>query len=192
MISALDPKTALVLIDLQNGITQGALLTPLDALLANVTRLIDVFRNAGQPIVFVTVDPTRDTAAKHLRRESKMPLPDPMPEGWTDLVPQLHPAPEDIRICKQGWNAFYNTKLDELLKEKGVTGIVLGGVSTSIGVEGTARAAAERGYNIAFATDAMTDRDAKAQEHSQRTIFPRIGEVGDTAQVVGLLASEAS
>jgi len=47
--------------------------------------------------------------------------------------------------------------LNDELKKRNVTGIVIAGISTSIGVEGTARAASILGYNISFATDAMTD-----------------------------------
>ena len=70
------------------------------------------------------------------------------------------------------------------MQQAGVTGIVLSGISTSIGVEATARAASERAYNITFAMDAMTDMFAEAHEHSLKYIFPRIGETGNTQQVI--------
>jgi nicotinamidase-related amidase len=66
---------------------------------------------------------------------------------------------------------------------------VLAGISTSIGVEGTARAASELGYNISFALDAMTDRVKEAHERSIQFIFPRIGETGTTADIVAMLAN---
>ncbi|MGI4805729.1 MAG: isochorismatase family protein, partial [Janthinobacterium lividum] len=78
----------------------------------------------------------------------------------------------------------YRTVLDEELKKRNITQIVLAGVATSIGIEGTARAANERGYNIAFAQDAMTDRIAEAHENSLKYIFPRIGEIGDTMEII--------
>ena len=68
-----------------------------------------------------------------------------------------------------------------------VTNIVLAGVSTSIGVEGTARAASELGYNITLATDAMTDRNESAHHHSIQNIFPRLGETGTTKEIVEIL-----
>ena len=66
---------------------------------------------------------------------------------------------------------------------------MIAGISTSIGVEGTARGASERGYNIAFAKDAMTDMFAEAHERSLKYIFPRIGEIDDTDKIIEKLLS---
>ena len=66
---------------------------------------------------------------------------------------------------------------------------MLAGVSTSIGVESTARAAFERGYNIAFAQDAMSDLVPSAQENSLKVIFPRIGEIDSTANIIKVLTA---
>ena len=96
--------------------------------------------------------------------------------------------PDDIFITQKCWGAFYETALDEELKKRNVSGIVLAGISTSIGVEGTARQASERGYNIAFARDAMTDMVATAHENSLKYIFPRMGEVDDTDKIVAKLS----
>ena len=68
-----------------------------------------------------------------------------------------------------------------------MTQIVLGGVATSLGVESTARAAHEHGYNLAFAVDAMTDINADAHAHSLSWVFPLIGELGTTDEILKLL-----
>jgi nicotinamidase-related amidase len=67
---------------------------------------------------------------------------------------------------------------------------MLGGVASSIGVEGTARGASELGYNISFAIDAMADIHQSAHDHSVQHIFPRMGEVGTTADILKELAKE--
>jgi nicotinamidase-related amidase len=87
-------------------------------------------------------------------------------------------------VTKKTWNAFCDTALDQELKKLGVTHIVLCGIATSIGVEGTARAAYEKGYNLTFAEDAMTDMLASAHDNSFTAIFPRIGEVGTTEAII--------
>jgi nicotinamidase-related amidase len=56
-------------------------------------------------------------------------------------------------------------------------------------VEGTARAASELGYNITFATDAMTDREEEAHQRSIKYIFPRMGETGTTKEIINILQS---
>ena len=188
MVTALDPNTALVLIDLQNGILQMPVIGSTGAVVANAVKLIAAFRQAARPIVLVTLDPT-NVLAQNRRSDATGPARSfiPTPE-WLALVPEIEPAPEDIRITKQTWGAFYNTALDEELKARGITGLVLAGVSTSIGVESTARAAYERGYNLTFAQDAMTDMVASAQENSLQVIFPRIGEIDTTDSIIKVLA----
>ncbi len=61
---------------------------------------------------------------------------------------------------------------------------MLTGVSTSAGVESTARSAHEHGYNVTLAVDAMTDTNAEAHENSVQRIFPRLGETGTTAEIL--------
>ena len=91
-------------------------------------------------------------------------------------------------ILKHQWGAFYGTDLELQLRRRGVTDIVLCGVATSIGVESTARDAYELGLNLTFASDAMTDRDSGAHDRALEVIFPRIGEIGTTAEILELLA----
>lgn len=186
MVTALDKNTALVLIDLQLGIVQLPVATPINEVLANAAKLVAAFRKAGLPVVIVNVNPSA-SAVKELRKDASQPARTVFSEEWLKIVPEIITEPGDIFITKHTWGAFYETALDEELKKKNITGIVLAGVSTSIGVEGTARGASERGYNIAFAKDAMTDLFAEAQERSLKYIFPRIGEIDDTDKIIELL-----
>ena len=65
--------------------------------------------------------------------------------------------------------------------------IILCGISTSIGVESTARDAFERGYNQVFVEDAMAARDAAEHAHTVATLFPRIGRVRSTEEVLAAI-----
>ncbi|WP_223653557.1 isochorismatase family protein [Hymenobacter psoromatis] len=184
MVTALDKNTALVLIDLQRAIVQMPVVDPISGVLTNAGQLLAAFRRAGLPVVLVTVDPAN---RPDLRNDAQRPSRTVFPPEALALTPEIEPVPDDIRITKHSWGAFYDTGLEEALRQRGVTGIVLAGVSTSIGVESTARAANERGYNLTFAQDAMTDMVASAQENSLRVIFPRIGEVDTTANIIRVL-----
>ncbi|EHQ27294.1 isochorismatase family protein [Mucilaginibacter paludis] len=186
MITALDKNTALVLIDLQNGIVQLPLAHPVSDVLANASKLVEAFRKAGLPIVIVNVNPAGAAWTK-ARKDSNPTAGAAFKEDWLDIAAEINTQPGDIFITKHTWSAFYETQIDEKLKEKGVTGIVLAGISTSIGVEGTARDASERGYNITFATDAMTDMFADAHHNSLKYILPRIGETGTTDKIIEVL-----
>jgi nicotinamidase-related amidase len=187
-LTALDSKTALVVIDLQKGLAAVPTAHPFASVVATTLRLADAFRRAELPVVLVTVSLSPDGAdAPRARTEMSFKLP-AGPE-FGELVPELAPKPGDLRITKRQPNAFYGTELDLQLRRRGVTGIVLAGVSTSNGVDSTARAAHERGYNVTFATDAMTDRDPAAHAFVVEKIFPRLGESGTTDAILALLAS---
>ena len=88
---------------------------------------------------------------------------------------------------KRSWSAFAHTDLEHYLKQHGVTQVVIAGIATSLGVESTARQARDLGFNVTLATDAMSDRSAEAHHHSVQFIFPRLGERGDTADIITLL-----
>jgi len=188
MITALDKHTALILIDLQHGIVNVPRTLPKEELLAKVKDLINAFRKATLPIIIVTVDPSNAAWTKSRKEGNTQNSTSTLSADLTKIVEEIHTQPEDILITKKTWNAFYNTPLQETLQKMNITGIVLAGIATSIGVEGTARAASELGYNISFAIDAMSDSTLEAHQHSVNTIFPRIGEIGSSAEIIEKLA----
>lgn len=106
------------------------------------------------------------------------------PADWTELVPELDRQPSDDIVTKLNVGAFYGTALELILRRRGVTQIFLAGVSTSSGVEATARSAYDHGYNIALIVDAMTDLDADTHRHSVEKIFPKIGETTTAEEVL--------
>ncbi|HEY8306071.1 MAG TPA: hydrolase [Lapillicoccus sp.] len=186
-ITAIDPHTALVLIDLQGGIL-GAPTQPYSAaeVLDRAVRLADGFRGRGLPVVLVRVTARADGADVTPGR-TETPRPAGRPEGWDVLADELTGHEDDIVVTKRNWGAFHGTDLDVQLRRRGVTQIVLGGIATSMGVESTARAAHEHGYHVTLATDAMADRSADMHQHSIENVFPRLGETGTTDEILALL-----
>lgn len=180
--TTLDPRTALVVIDLQSGIVGLPTAHPADGVVARSARLAAGFRKAGLPVVLVNV-----TGVAPGRTDAGPATVTSLPAEWTELVPELDRQPADITVSKRQWGAFYGTGLDMELRRRGVTQIVLCGISTSIGVESTARDAYEHGYHVTVATDAVTDTDLAAHERAVGTIFPRLGETGTTDDVLALL-----
>ncbi|MFG2287145.1 isochorismatase family protein [Streptomyces sp. NPDC048595] len=180
--TTLDPRTALVLIDLQKGIT-GLPTAPLPSaeVVERAARLATAFRARALPVVLVNV-----TGGAPGRTESALGGGTP-PADWAELVPELDRRPGDITVTKQQWGAFYGTHLDLELRRRGVTQLVLAGIATSIGVESSARAAHEHGYHVTIATDAVTDLDEAAHRNSLEKIFPRLGETDTTETIIKLL-----
>ena len=97
---------------------------------------------------------------------------------------EIKPTDKDIVIAKRQWGAFYGTELDLQLRRRKIETIVLCGVSTNIGVETTARDAYQRGYNQVFATDAMAANSKDEHEATLKYIFPRIGLLRNTDEIL--------
>lgn len=180
--------TALVLIDLQQGILPYAK-APRDAaaVLARAAPLADAFRAAKALVVLVKVGFSAD-GGDMLRSQVDAPNPPGAPPAdWLDQPAALPTRPGDLHILKRQWGAFLGTELDLQLRRRGIRTLVLAGIATSIGVESTARNAWELGYDIVFAEDATSGPDAASHAHSFEKIFPRIGRVRRTADVLAAL-----
>jgi nicotinamidase-related amidase len=181
----LDTTAALVVIDLQKGVVGFPTAHPIGEVIGRTAQLARAFRERGLPVVLVNVSgaaPGRTDAG---------PRKFTFPPDWTELVPELEQSPDDHIVTKQRWGAFVGTSLDDYLRGRGVTQIVLTGVATSIGVESTARSAYDLGYNVALVVDAMTDMSADAHDYSVTKIFPRLGETGTTDDLLKLLPTES-
>lgn len=181
-------KTALVVIDLQKGIV-GRPTAPYEsaAVVKNAAALAEAFRKKGMPVFLVRVKPSADGQDRlQPVTDEVMGMQTPPPD-WADIVPELGPRPEDFVVTKHQWGAFYGTELDLELRRRGITTIVLCGIATSIGVESTARFAYEYGYNQIFAEDAMAAMSADEHASTVTRVFPRIGLVRKTEEILATL-----
>lgn len=180
-LSQLDPTPALISIDLQKGIVAMPTVHPASDVVSRTAHLARAFRARMYPVVLVNVTGMAPGRVEAVRPKFNFP-PD-----WTQLAPELDQQPTDHLVTKQRVGAFIGTRLDEYLRNLGVTQIFLTGISTTAGVESTARSAYDFGYNVVFVTDAMTDRDPAAHNHAVQNIFPRFGETTSTSELLSLL-----
>ena len=189
---SIDPKkTALILIDLQQAIVNRPCAPHSSpAVVQNGSRLANKFRALGATVVLVNVNFHPDG-----RDRLDVPVDTPqqfnpasLPPNWAELIPEIGPRAGDLLITKHQWGAFYGTELDLQLRRRAVQTIVLGGIATNFGVESTARDAYERGYHQIFVEDAMTSVSTEAHEFVVKNIFPRLGNVRSTNDVLSALA----
>lgn len=180
--TAVDRKTALIVVDLQAGIVGMQLAHPVDGVIARSVALLTAFRERGLPVVLVNVAGTPGGRTERGTRRAAG-----FPEGWTDLIAELDRQPEDLLVTKHARSAFTATGLTERLRELGVTQVVVTGIATTGGVESTARTAHEEGFHVSLPVDAMTDGTLASHDHSIAHVFPRIAETGTTAQLLTLL-----
>lgn len=183
-------QTALVLIDLEHGIV-GRKLAPYAAtdVVGRCATLAEQVRAAGGTVVYVHV---------LLHELLRLPADSPMmpkeapvpPAAASELVAEAgYKAGVDLLITKRQWGAFHGTPLDQQLRRRGVTTIVLAGIATNFGVESTARSAIEQGYAVVFAEDAMTTMSAEMHAFATEKVFPVIGRVASAAEIAAALAS---
>jgi nicotinamidase-related amidase len=186
---ALDPKqTTLVLIDLQGGIL-GRQTAPHSArdVLARSVRLAERFRATGGLVVLVRVSFSPDGGDRLTPPTDEPPPPAATQPGWDEISPDWGRDAKDIVITQRQWGAFYGTQHDLPLRRRGIRTIVIGGIATNFGVESTARDAFERGYALDFVEYAMAGLSAEAHSFAIKTIFPRIGRIRSTEQVLNAL-----
>jgi nicotinamidase-related amidase len=160
-------KTALVVIDLQKGITAMPS-RPYTAqeVIANAAELVNAFRKNNMPVFLVHVDITKETMLNAISDQA-FTRPLPASPDWAEFVPELIPTPLDIVIAKRQWGAFYGTELDLQLRRRKIDTIILCGIATDFGVESTARFAYEYGYQQIFAEDAMASRSD--EQHNRQS-----------------------
>lgn len=156
---------ALILIDLMPRII-ALDLAPYkgDAVLRNCLRLAESFRATGEPVVAVRVE---------------RPGVDEQPPG-SDFATGVT-VPGDVTIVKRTIGAFHDTGLDAELRQRKVSTVVMAGLVTNMGVESTARAASDHGYEVEFVADAMSGFTTKEHRFAVAKIFPRFGEVRTVA-----------
>ncbi|NMF07308.1 hydrolase [Clostridium beijerinckii] len=180
-------KTALVLIDLQNGIVNREL-SPYSSgnIVKNASKLVNEFSKKGAFIVLVRVSSIdgKDTLKPKIDSQANGMQ---FPKGWDNIIPEIASTQNAHIVTKRQWGAFYGTDLDLQLRRRGIDTIVLGGISTNIGVDTTAREAYQHGYNQIFVEDAMTAVTKEEHDYVCKYIFPRIGRIRTSEEVISAL-----
>ncbi len=181
-LTELDSNPALIVIDLQKGVVAIPTAQPTSEVVQRSAELARAFRKRKWPVVLVNV--TGRAPGRTEGGATKMALP----PDWAELVPELEAQASDFLVTKKCVGAFIGTELDRHLREREVTQVFITGVSTSMGVEATARSAYDLGYHVVLVVDAMTDRNADSHCHCVEKIFPRLGETETTENILKWLA----
>lgn len=183
-LTTLDPRTALVVVDLQAGIVgmPGLAPHPAGAVVARSAELATAFRRHGLPVVLVNV-----AGGPGGRTDQGGGTPMTLPPESLAFAPELDQQPGDKVVTKRTRGAFHATDLAAYLAERGVTQVVITGIATGAGVLVTALEAHQHGLNVTLPVDAMTDRSAEVHDFNLAQVFPKVGETGTTADVLSLL-----
>src|ERR1035438_5529015 len=128
-------KTAIVVIDLQKGISSIPTEPyPSALVIENSAKLLTSARKNNMPVFLVHVTPSPDL------KDSLRPISETSFQrsgfnpGWSEFVPELNIQPGDFLITKHQGGAFYGTELDLQLRRRGIDTIILCGIATNFGV----------------------------------------------------------
>jgi nicotinamidase-related amidase len=191
-LDVLPRDSALVLVDLQHGITAMPTVHDADLVVTRAAELAQAFRARAMPVARVRVAFAADGADAVRVPVDEQPPPMTVGPDFATWRPELGSSPRDIEITKRGWDAFFGTELDLQLRRRGVRCIVLAGIRTCIGVESTARTGFALNYAQVVATDAISDTSAEAHDNSVLRILPRLARLARSAEIIAaLLASSA-
>jgi ureidoacrylate peracid hydrolase len=211
---ALDPATtAVIVVDMQNdfgaeggmfhraGIPIGAI----QAAVAPTARVLAAARRAGMQIVYLKMEFEPDLSDagspaaanfvnhRHLGAGDVVRAPDGregrilVKDTWnTDILPALAPEAGDVVVSKHRFSGFFETRLDAILKEQGITSLVFTGCTTSVCVESTLRDAFFRDYRCLLLEDCTAEPIGSDMPHtnhdaSVRVIETLLGWVSDSA-----------
>ena len=135
------PNTALLVVDVQNGVVTGA--HERDAVVANVGSLVEKARLERVPVVWV------QHSDKGLPKGS---------DSW-QIVPELSPGDAEPRVDKNYGDSFEATTLETVLSGLGVGRLVVAGAQTDMCIRSTIHGAFVRGYDAILVSDAHTTED---------------------------------
>jgi nicotinamidase-related amidase len=138
------PNTALLVVDVQNGVVEGA--HQRDEVVANVAGLVERARDRQVPVVWV------QHSDEELARGS---------DEWR-IVPELKPGDAEPLIEKRYGDAFEDTSLETVLSGLGVGRLVVVGAQTDMCIRSTLHGALVRGYDATLVSDAHTTEDQTA------------------------------
>ncbi|MET0385828.1 MAG: isochorismatase family cysteine hydrolase [Polyangiales bacterium] len=116
-------------------------------------------------------------------------------EPGHDIVPALAPLPGEPVIDKPGKGAFYATELEPILQHRGITTLIVCGVTTEVCVHTTVREANDRGYRCVVPSDATASYFPEFHEVALRMIAAQggiFGWVSDSARIVSALTENVS
>lgn len=197
-----DPaRLALVIIDMQRdflepggfGATLGNDISLLAPAVPVISRLLEACRSRGVTVIHTKechrTDLTDCPPAKKKRSRSMLKIGDQGPMGrilvegepGNDFIEPLRPLQGEVVIAKPGKGAFYATRLQEELQSRGITHLLVTGVTTEVCVQTTLREANDRGYDCLLVEDGTESYFPQFKEATLAMVRAQDGIVGWTA-----------
>lgn len=200
-------QVALVIIDMQRDFVEpggfgealGNDVTPLRSIVPTLQQLLGTFRTLGLPIIHTVEGHKPDLSdcppSKQKRIRGPLKIGDMTPMGrlfilgepGNDIIPELQPLPGEIVLPKPGKGAFYQTDLEAILQQRGITHLLITGVTTEVCVQTTMRESNDRGYECLMIEDATESYFPEFKQRSLEMVRAQGGIVGWTAPAANVI-----
>ncbi|MEN9204903.1 MAG: isochorismatase family cysteine hydrolase [Thermostichales cyanobacterium BF4_bins_65] len=202
-------QLALMVIDMQRdflepggfGAALGNDVSPLREIVPTLQSLLQCFRRLGLPVIHTLESHAPDLsdcpASKRQRGNPTLKIGDLGPMGrilvrgeeGNAIIPELAPLPGELVIHKPGKGAFYATPLQEILQQRGISHLILTGVTTEVCVQTTMREANDRGYECLLVEDATASYFPEFKQATLAMVQAQGGIVGWTAPAAAVLST---
>jgi ureidoacrylate peracid hydrolase len=202
----LDPaRTALIVVDLQNGFMMPGVafaeIPEAREIVPNVNRLATALRAAGGTVVWIvtTYEPAVDkewstyyrlsTPANGAKRSAALTKGAKCHEIWSELEVK----PGDPIVEKKRFSAFIqgSSKLDEILRARGIDNLLITGTVTGVCCESTARDAMMLNYQVTMVTDGNASYSDEEHNRALTAFYGTFGDIMSTDTLIGLIAKNA-
>jgi nicotinamidase-related amidase len=201
-------KTAVLFFDMLNVYFHGApeeTKKRMQPVVDNAVRLRDGARRAKIPIFYAMANHRADGQLRSMiLTDTDMrlrPWPggecNPTVHGATEgsweqkVIAELEPEAEDYIIPKFRWNTFHQTYFDLALRARGIDTVIISGGAVDVGVASTVYAARDLDYNVIVVRDACSNSHEDSMAVFLDRIFPRMGRVRTTDQVLEMVRNVA-
>jgi len=157
-------KTALLIWDVQNMLVQNIFNT--EIFITHTKDIILAAKEHGIPVIFSKITPLPPRFESPVRTYFLKNRLSSMKQVADGLELAIPPTGDDIVIPKNTASMFIGTNFEQLLRNAGITTIVITGIATEFGVESTARDASNRGFFPVIITDAVSSYNQEAHYRS--------------------------
>jgi len=187
----MNKKTALLVIDMQNDFIEEGAIIEVRGIRKNLTILRDFIEGCREKRITIIY-------TKHIFDPVNNPIeaklfPELAKEGLrdcsrgTEVHAALKPLDDDVVIKKRRFDAFIGTKLELMLKSKGIENVIIAGTMTNVCCESTARTAMMKDFNVLFCSDLTFTSDPDAHNNTLKNISTHFGKVMKSEDILRFL-----
>lgn len=155
----------------------------------NVARLAEAFRRLGSPVIYTRCVSLRGDGSDQTWRHRSFGLVCALDSKDAQFLEEIAPQAGDIVLNKTGSSVFNSTNAEHLLRNMGVTTLVVTGIFTNSCVEGTTRDAGDLDFRVLLAEDACAAMSPRGHANALEYLDANFCHVRSTDEILALLGA---